>query len=329
MRKRRRPLVAAALSLVLPGLGQLYNGQVVKAVVFFGIGAALWAVMSLTPLMASVSGLVAAVSSAAALSIVAVFEAALAARRLGVIELRRFTRAYVHALVYLSSLALSTGADLVARAFVGRYESFSTPAGSMMPTLEIGDVFFAGAPGLTGAPLRRGEVIVFQYPIDPDKDFVKRVVGLAGDVIEVREGHLVVNGRPVERCDLGEYRYSERDGLTGEDTVVTGQLRLEHLDGRIYRVLDTGMGETCDPERVPPGHVFVLGDNRDNSHDSRRWGGVPHENIRGRALFGLYSRPPAGGLSLARAGDSLDDLDTVLHNYAEQVRRCRAAGFPI
>ena len=329
MRARRRPVLAAFLSLALPGLGQLYNGRRRRAVVFFAVGAAIWAAAALTPLMASVAGVLGSVAGGAAFVGVAVVDAFLAARRLGAVELDRLGRWYVYLLVYLGAWVLSDVADRVVTWQVGRrFESFSFPSGSMIPTLEVGDVVYAGPLRLTGGAIGRGEVVVFRPPGVPDRDFAKRVVGLAGDVVEMREGRLVVNDHPVDRCHLGEHRSTERDALTGAESEVMGQLHLEHIDGRTYRVLEMGMGQTAGPERVPPGHVYVVGDNRDNSHDSRRFGSVPVEDVTSRALFLLYSSPPGGGLGLGRAGRSPDDLAGILAGHGEARRRCRAEGCP-
>lgn len=190
---------------------------------------------------------------------------------------------------------------LLLRALV--FEAFQIPSGSMLPTLQIGDHIFVNkfiyGPTLPLANVRiaeqmppeRGDVIVFQYP-DPDpahggQDYIKRVIALPGDVLEVHDGHPVINGWRVPSCHAGIYRYSERDGQLSEHA----DLYVEFLGDLAYLTLfEQGFESgTEGPFRVREGEVYVMGDNRDNSHDSRRWqqgrgAGVPFDNIRGRAM---------------------------------------------
>jgi signal peptidase I len=161
-------------------------------------------------------------------------------------------------------------------------ESFVSPAGSMMPALEIGDHFVIDK---RRAPPRRGEIVVFQFPLDPRVDYVKRVVGLAGDRIEIRRGELFLNGQPIA---------TERAGVETHTSPELGTLELERwretLDGRSYDVFHApGIALDWPGVRVPEGHVFVVGDNRENSNDSRVWGPVPERLIKGRARFIWWS----------------------------------------
>ncbi len=190
---------------------------------------------------------------------------------------------------------------LLLRALV--FEAFQIPSGSMLPTLQIGDHIFVnkftygptlplvGVRVAEQMPPERGDVIVFQYP-DPDpahggQDYIKRVIALPGDVLEVHDGHPVINGWRVPSCHAGVYRYSERDGQLSEHA----DLYVEFLGDMAYLTLfEQGFESGVEgPFRVREGEVYVMGDNRDNSHDSRRWnqgqgGGVPFDNIRGRAM---------------------------------------------
>jgi signal peptidase I len=195
-------------------------------------------------------------------------------------------------------------------------EAFRIPAGSMAPTLVPGDHIFVnkwvyglrvfGHMLVRGRVPARGEVIVFRYPEDPTKDFIKRIVGVAGDRVELKAGALVINGRQVGREPIAggcPFRDSDED---------RGQLRrsvnmdcfAEQLGAQRYRVVYQDGGSPfrefpadglmrcrgMDPDcRVPADHVFVLGDNRDNSHDSRFWGPVPNDHIKGR-LIGVWFR---------------------------------------
>jgi signal peptidase I len=181
-------------------------------------------------------------------------------------------------------------------------QAFRIPSGSMVPTLLVGDHIFVNKldygpkiPGTdtrlwTSMPPRRGDVIVFAVPDLPDHpDYIKRVVGLPGDTLEMRNGRLFVNDVAVPRCHVGHAVYSEVTDGSRE-----GELYVENLDGRQHLSFYSSGGGRDGIWHVKPGEVFVFGDNRDNSRDSRLWfkgegGGVPFANIQGRALLIWWS----------------------------------------
>jgi signal peptidase I len=145
-------------------------------------------------------------------------------------------------------------------------QAFFIPSGSMEPTLLTGDRILVSKFAYRIWEIHRGDIIVFRYPLNPTKDFVKRVVGLSGERIEMKDGLVLINGRP-----LGEVYPT---ALPGGDRACTSNY---------------------GPETVPAGAVFVLGDNRCNSEDSRFFGFVPIKNIVGRALA-VYWPPDRLGL---------------------------------
>ncbi len=172
-------------------------------------------------------------------------------------------------------------------------EPFRIPSGSMIPTLVVGDFILVNKftyglrlPVLNskfvplGTPAR-GDVVVFRYPEDPSTPFIKRVVGLPGDRIGYKDKQVYLNGQPLKYESLGSYV-----GLKSS-SVHTGAKHLtEQLDKVTHEILITPMAPTIDGEfEVPAGEYFVLGDNRDNSRDSRYWGFVPDENLIGRAFM--------------------------------------------
>ena len=175
---------------------------------------------------------------------------------------------------------------LIIRSFI--FEPFRIPSGSMRPTLLEGDYIFVTkySYGLrlpvtnaevveTGEP-ERGDVVVFRLPSDPSINYIKRVIGLPGDMIVYRDHHLSVNGEPVST-------------RPAPDDAVDGSLDLffENLDGREHGILVSSRGPSRGGEyRVPEGHYFMLGDNRDNSRDSRfpEVGFVPERNLVGKAV---------------------------------------------
>ena len=216
---------------------------------------------------------------------------------------------------YVESIGVAVAIALLLRAFV--VEAFQIPSGSMIPTLEVGDHIFVskfsygiGIPFtyrklVTFGQPRRGDVIVFRYPIDPEVDYIKRVVGLPGEKIEVRKNEVFIDGKLMPREHiLGPCSYEE--GPVGQGPARKCELWLEQLDGRQHAVYQdpNQMPTQYGPTVVPPNHVFVMGDNRDNSNDSRGWGTVPQELIKGRALIVWWSRgPTSGNISVSGVGE--------------------------
>ncbi|MEQ8230246.1 MAG: signal peptidase I [Gammaproteobacteria bacterium] len=199
---------------------------------------------------------------------------------------------------------------LLLRSFL--VEPFRIPSGSMIPTLLVGDFILVNKytygirlPVLNekiielGAP-ERGDVVVFRYPLDPATPFIKRVVGLPGDHVEYRDKRLFINGEEVPREAAGTYVG------TGASVQHTGaQIFDETLGGVTHEILLTpGARSLNGAFDVPAGHYFVLGDNRDNSRDSRFWGFVPDENLVGKAFFIWFSWD--GGPNFGRMGESID-----------------------
>jgi signal peptidase I len=213
-------------------------------------------------------------------------------------------------------------AVLLLRSFV--VEPFRIPSNSMMPTLLTGDFILVNkfAYGLrlpvlntkflaVGEP-RRGDVIVFKYPQDGKTDYIKRIVGVPGDEIFYRDKTVFINGKPQGQLPIGTYT-----GV-GSGAVMTGAREgLESLDGVEHRTLvrpDTpdlpyGCMVLADgPVKVPPGHYFAMGDNRDNSNDSRCWGFVPEANLVGKAFAIWMHWDGARGLFSPIAWDRLGDV---------------------
>jgi signal peptidase I len=190
----------------------------------------------------------------------------------------------------------------------------------MIPTLLVGDFIFVNkmAYGLRvpftdpshvhklgeGAP-RRGDVVVFIVPQHPDVDYVKRVVGLPGDHIEIRDNVVFINGVDQKRQYVGEYRYTEHSEFTDTDVEVTTDEFIEDLDGVRHPVLqrkDAGLARNMSFV-VDPGRLFMMGDNRDNSADSRVEGGIgqiPFSYVKGRASIIWISFGGRAGIRFER-----------------------------
>jgi signal peptidase I len=177
---------------------------------------------------------------------------------------------------YVESLAIAVILALFVRTWV--FQAFKIPSGSMEPSLLVGDHLIVNkmvfAPTATSLErlllpqreLRRGDVVVFKSPEEPDRDLIKRVVGLPGDRVELRRKHVYVNDEAIDEP------YAQLDELPAG------------AEGR-----PDDLRETYGPVTVPERQYFMMGDNRDNSRDSRYWGFLPESYTKGRALFIYFS----------------------------------------
>ena len=187
-------------------------------------------------------------------------------------------------------------------------EAFKIPSGSMIPTLLIGDHIFVNkfsygfkipfsdlvTPSpvyiIKRAPPKRGDIIVFKYPKDESFYYIKRVVGVPGDVIEIHSKDLFINGKPVPK-DLVAVDQSEKifqkldDPKYSRNNLDLYKEKNDALEHFILHDKSNFLDENRGPITVPPENLFVMGDNRDFSNDSRFWGFVPYRNVKGKAMF--------------------------------------------
>jgi len=198
---------------------------------------------------------------------------------------------------YYEAIVLAVGIALLVRTFI--VEPFKIPSGSMIPTLLVGDYLFVSKFTyghripftrerlFMGEGPKRGDIAVFEYPRDPTKDYIKRIIGLPGDRIIYQDKRLYVNDQPVMYENAGSYTYRNERGTEVESSRFFEKLS----DGRSYSILvrPFSFSDQITDEVVPPGHYFVMGDNRDNSNDSRFWGFVPAYRLVGRALAIFWS----------------------------------------
>jgi signal peptidase I len=219
---------------------------------------------------------------------------------------------------YLEAILMAVAVAFALRAFV--IEAFKIPSGSMIPTLMVGDHIFVNkfsyGPAIpytkarvwTNMPPHRGDVMVFAFPEHPEQDFIKRVIAVPGDKLEAKNGHPIINGWPVPSCLVGAWAYSDYESPISRHE---GDLYIEYLgDESFLTFYDRASRGFADEFQGPffakEGEVWVMGDNRNNSHDSRMWfggqgGGVPFENIRGRALF-VWLSVSDNGVDWSREG---------------------------
>lgn len=288
---RRRWYIAAILSLIVPGLGQFYNARLrrggIIAAVLVALTAAQFVLISSLAVSLAIFGASAVITLLLiALYLFAIIDAAVFALRHRMAVMGRFNRAWAYfSVIIVCILGQSLAAPEI------QIASYNIPAGSMHPTVLVGDYLIADKGYFLRQPPLRGDLAIFKLPVDNRTDYIKRVVGLPGDSIRLIGGKLYINERPIPR-----ERIEDWTGRRG--TIPTSVMQyIEAMPGGpSYRIIeergDDGMLDNTPPYRVPDGHYFVLGDNRDSSQDSRilsEVGFIPLQNFRDRPAFIFWS----------------------------------------
>ncbi|WPD23270.1 MAG: signal peptidase I [Candidatus Electrothrix scaldis] len=265
MDKPRKPCVAALLSLLSCGLGHVYAGELKRGILFYlGRGLLLAILLFLLFIRPDRLGLLVALVASIVYFLFYFFDSVRAAKKSSAsYEMRKFNKWYFYLFyLFLANIVLqSLAGALVKEHFIKAYK---IPAGSMLPTLLVGDHLLVNRFIYKQRQPERGDIVVFEYPRDPSLDYIKRIVAVAGDVVELRDKRLFVDGVP-------------------QDAYPT-----VHKDNTIHPRSEDPR-DNFGPVTVPEHAVFVLGDNRDNSFDSRFWGFVDESTIKGKAMSFYWS----------------------------------------
>ena len=263
--KARKPIVAALLSSLTPGLGQVYNSQPFKGILFYLATFLLIILLSFTGLQFSFFGLMAVILLALLLWLFIVVESFISVGKVKDSAFKPYNKWYVYLIIVLLSFGIDFAlADFFVEDVLGikGYRLFSD---SMKPILQKGDYIMIRLNCYRSRKPERGDLVMLKDPHNPSQKLIKRVVGLEGEKFEIRNKRVFINNR-----------------LLQEDYKV-------HSDSSVYvRKLspyDNSIRDNCGPLIIPWKHCFVLGDNRDNSLDSRHWGAIPLEDITAQALY--------------------------------------------
>ena len=323
---RRKPWQAGLFSLLLPGLGQLYNGEPKKGALFFCLKLVIYQLsllvmlhLTLTPVNIIIPTLIILFTY-----LYIIINAIRNAYRLGDgYQRKKYNKWYIYLAVYvIAGIVINLTVTHLNREML--MQAYKLPAGSMKETLQIGDHILVNKRLYRSTAPQRFDIIVFQYPWDDDRDFIKRVIALPGDQVEIRNDQVFVNGQSLEepylaaparrrarpyhfgplpvpkQGDVVEIRADRRLYINNQPVAMpAGDFRPNpfgpSLNGfqTFYRGLfpnpDATLERPVEPFQVAQDYYFTLGDNRHNSRDSRHWGFAPRSTIKGRAAIVYWS----------------------------------------
>lgn len=264
--KKRNRILAALLSIITPGLGQVYNGQLIKGVIFYFVPLLILSLLALSGVTRHFYGLLALLGFAIGAYLFIIGEAFFVATRKKEILLKSYNKWFY----YLLFAVVAIGVNMITEDILkidpfGGIKSYKIPSGAMIPTILIGDRIIVDLKYYADHNPQKGDIIVFKYPENPSKDFIKRIVAAENDIIESKNKIIYINGTALNEAYV------------------------QHVDNNI-RPKGDDPRDNFGPLTVPRDKIFVMGDNRDQSYDSRYWGYVDKDQIRGKALYFYWSK---------------------------------------
>jgi signal peptidase I len=264
--KPRKAWLAGLLSFLTIGLGQLYAGKLKRALFLYFIvqgliGAIVLAVLVILPMPILI---LCSILIALSFFLYNIIDAVLVAKRAKEYQLKLYNRWYFYLLFWI--LATFVVQPIVTTSVKPNLvQAFKIPSGSMLPTIYVGDYILAKTNFFIKNNINHGDIIIFEWPKDKSKNFIMRAIALGGDEIKIVDKKVYINGSAID-----------------EPYVI-------HEDPNVYLTGDYKLRDNFGPVRVPDDSIFVLGDNRDRSNDSRFWGFVKQSSIIGRACSIYWS----------------------------------------
>ncbi len=251
--KKRSPIVAFLLSFISPGLGQIYNGQFKKGIIYL-VGMLL-AYIIFSVLLFKFYGMISYLIIMLGFFLFILLDALFGAIKLKTIALMSYNKWYIYLIIFLlSSVVIRPLLGWTIKNNIAR--AWKIPSSSMEPTLLVGDHLVADMRIYKSGKPKRGDIIIFEFPKDSSKDFIMRAIAIEEEKVEIIRNKIYINDKMI-------------DDPWG-----------------VFRMPRSSI-EDYAPVKVPPGCLFLMGDNRDNSQDSRFWGFVNIKKVKGKALY-LY-----------------------------------------
>lgn len=290
---RRRPWTAVFLSLVMPGLGQIYCGAIRSGIAIMLVIAVLSSAWVAGMMHESTPALPFLLMMWGIVMLATVFAAIDAYRRARRTRYDYKLKDYNHWGIYLALIWIAGAGTIGYTAFVktNLFEAFRVPAYSMAPTIVPGDRLTASKTAYRKTDPKRGDIVLFKNPADRNMNYIKRIVALGGDTVEIKNGDLIINGQPCQR------QWMQKETLKMEKETIEADVFWEINAGARYRILiakgtsDAPKAEQdFGPLTVPPYHCFLMGDNRNRSRDSRNFGPISLGAIKGKfqAIYWPY-----------------------------------------
>ena len=282
MIKRRNPFSALLLSIV-PGLGQIYNGQPRKGLVFIVIDLLVPVAFGLTGILNNLNGLVTLVVFAIIFIIYRMADGFIQAKKLVNYELKSYNKWYLYLSFVIVTGIVRTFLDLPASTGI---QTFKIPTPSMNPTMQPGDRVVASLNYYDNNPIQQGDIVVFNSPQGGIWTF--RVIGLPKDSIEIIEGKVYVNNKINVLTTKDEYVLDDQE-VTQYHEQINPTKSIKTLRYKNVAMADT---RTLEKMVVPENEYFLMGDNRDNAFDSRFLGTIKRDDILGRVIYSYWGATP-------------------------------------
>jgi signal peptidase I len=292
-RYKRQPWAAVAFSFIMPGLGHIYSGRIAKAIVLMFLISICYPFMifALAAEHSSFRLLIIGIAIAAAsiIQLVAIIDSYYAAKLAkSDYTLKDYNRWYVYILLLLTATA---GNASIGNAFYFKEkfaEAFYVPSWSMYPAIHNGDRILVNKMVYKNTDPQKGNVVVFLNPDNRKINFIKRVVAVAGDTVEIKNSELYINGKKLELRKVAESASGTTPSLLQGDTFyeINGDAQYKIFIGEQQNG-GTEAPKDFGPITIPKHEVFVLGDNRNFSYDSRNFGSIPIVGIKGKVTY-LY-----------------------------------------
>jgi len=291
---RRKPSTAAVLSLIMPGLGHVYCGRIVGGIILSFLSSmfvpVIFGALSVSRSSVRIGVIVAALLASLAVLLIAVIGSWRTARHTAeAYVMKDYNKWYVYALLVLMGTGNSMQVAFQVRSTL--IEAFVVPVASNYPTIVPGDRFLANKLAYKNRDPQRGDLVVFINPEDRRINYIKRVVAVAGDTVEIKDGELYINDRKLIR-EKAPQSILDNIKIEVRGKPLAGEVFYEINGDSKYKIFsakpphDRASGDFA-MITVPKHHCFVLGDNRNLSQDSRHFGPVPLATVKGRADY-LY-----------------------------------------
>ena len=267
-------LLSAFLSFITPGLGQLRNGQLNKAIIFYLLEYIFFLVFIWLGLLKTFQGLIFTLVIFTGFVIFIIIDAFYVTYKTKVKIKRPYNKWFIYILILIFNIIVSTKyKNFVKSNYI---EAFKIPTGSMEPTIKVGDHLIADYRYYKKNPVIPFEVIVFRFPKNPELKYIERCIAVGGQVVEIKDKSVFVDGN----------RF--KDSLKTQ--FIAPNIYPKYFNDPGIYPKNSGNRDNYGPIIVPQNHCFVLGDNRDNSFDSRYWGFVPFESVIAKPLYIYWAR---------------------------------------